>query len=98
MTIGNPEGQLLVVSLSERQGFLYIPGTDPKPVDVSEAHYFNLVRAGLNAVELQQMGRLLLEKDELLADKDAQIQTLSRQVALLEQQLKPGAPARTASV
>ena len=87
LTIGNPEGQLLVVSLSERQGFLYIPGTDPKPVDVSEAHYFNLVRAGLNAVELQQMGRLLLEKDELLADKDAQIQTLSRQVALLEQQL-----------
>lgn len=87
LTIGNPEGQLLVVSLSERRGFLCLPGAAPKPVDVSEAHYFNLLRAGLNAVELQQMGRLLLEKDELLADKDAQIQTLSRQVALLEQQL-----------
>jgi single-stranded-DNA-specific exonuclease RecJ len=87
LTIGNPEGQLLVVSLSERQGFLCVPGAAPKPVNVSESHYFNLVRAGLNAVELQQMERLLIEKDELLADKDAQIQTLSRQVALLEQQL-----------
>jgi single-stranded-DNA-specific exonuclease len=87
LTIGNPEGQLLVVRLSERQGFLCLPGAEPRPVDVSEAHYFNLIRAGLSAVELQQMTRLLLEKDELLADKDSQIQTLSRQVALLEQQL-----------
>jgi single-stranded-DNA-specific exonuclease len=87
LTIGNPEGQLLVVSLSEKQGFLCLPGAEPKPVNVSEAHYFNLIRAGLNAVELQQMAELVLEKDELLAEKDNQIQTLSRQVALLEQQL-----------
>lgn len=87
LTIGNPEGQQLIVSLAERQGFLCLPGGSPKPVDVSEVHYFNLIRAGLNAVELQQMTRLLLEKDELLADKDSQIQTLSRQVSLLEQQL-----------
>lgn len=87
LTIGNPEGQLLVVSLAERQGFLCLPGAQPRPVDVSEAHYFNLIRAGLSAVELQQMARLLLQKDELLVDKDSQIQTLSRQVALLEQQL-----------
>ncbi len=87
LTIGNPEGQRLTVSLAERQGFLRLPGGEPKPVDVSEVHYFNLIRAGLSAVELQQMTQLLLEKDELLADKDGQIQTLSRQVALLEQQL-----------
>jgi single-stranded-DNA-specific exonuclease RecJ len=92
LTIGNPEGQLLVVSLPERQGFLCLPGADPRPVDISQAYYFNLIRAGLNAVELQQMARLLMEKDELLADKDSQIQTLSRQVALLEQQLNQVSP------
>jgi single-stranded-DNA-specific exonuclease len=86
LIIGNPEGQL-VVSLADKQGLLHLPGADPRPVDVSEAHYFNLIRAGVNAVELQQMTRILLEKDELLAEKDGQIQTLSRQVALLEQQL-----------
>ena len=87
LTIGNPEGQQLVVRLAERQGFLCFPGNAPKPVDLSEVHYFNLIRAGLSAVELQHMTRLLVEKDELLADKDSQIQTLSRQVALLERQL-----------
>ncbi len=88
LTIGNPEGQLLVVSLAERQGFLYLPGQAPRPIDVAEAFYFNLIRAGLTAVELAQMTQLLLEKDQRLADQDGQIQTLSRQVARLEQQLK----------
>jgi single-stranded-DNA-specific exonuclease len=86
LTIGNPEGQL-VVSLADKQGVLHLPGAKPRPVDVSEAHYFNLIRAGVNAVEIQQMARILLEKDELLAEKDSQIQTLSHQVGLLEQQL-----------
>ncbi|HEY9879538.1 MAG TPA: single-stranded-DNA-specific exonuclease RecJ [Leptolyngbyaceae cyanobacterium] len=87
LTIRNPEGQALVVMLPERQGFLCIPGASTRPVDVSETYYFNLIRAGLNALDIKQKTRLLIEKDELLAEKNQHIETLTRQVALLEQKL-----------
>lgn len=87
LTIRNPEGQALVVMLSERQGFLCIPGDSPRPVDVSETYYFNLIKSGLNALDIKQKTRLLIEKDELLAEKDQHIDTLTCQVALLEQKL-----------
>lgn len=87
LTIDNPEGQRLVVRLSERQGFLCLPGDPPRPVDISDAYYFNLIRAGLGALEVHQKSQLLLEKDELLAEKDRHIQTLTRQIALLEAKL-----------
>ncbi|NJN03578.1 MAG: single-stranded-DNA-specific exonuclease RecJ [Leptolyngbyaceae cyanobacterium RM1_1_2] len=87
LTIHNPDGHLLSVQLPERQGFLSAPGQPPQPVDLSEAHYFNLLRAGLSALEVRQKTRLLLEKDELLTDKNSQIETLTRQVALLEEKI-----------
>ena len=87
LQIHNPEGQMLVVFLPERQGYLCIPGEPARPVDVSEAYYFNLVRAGLNALEIRQTNQLLMEKDELLAEKDQHITTLTQQVQLLQAQL-----------
>lgn len=87
LIIQNPEGQQLVVVLPERQGFLCVPGDPARPVDLSEPYYFNLLRAGLSALEVKQTTRLLLEKDELLTEKDDHIATLTRQVALLEQKL-----------
>ena len=87
LCIQNSEGQVLLVQLPQRQGFLSLPGQPPRPVDVSEAYYFNLIRAGLSALEIKQKTQLLMEKDELLSEKDSQIETLSQQVALLEQKL-----------
>jgi single-stranded-DNA-specific exonuclease len=86
--IANPEGQTLAVMLPERQGYLCLPDQDPHPVDVGDAHYFNLIRAGMAALELRQQAQLLLEKDELLAEKDRHIATLTQQVALLEDKLQ----------
>ncbi|MBD1875833.1 single-stranded-DNA-specific exonuclease RecJ [Nodosilinea sp. FACHB-131] len=78
LTISNPEGQRLVVNRGDQQGWLYLPGESAKPVDLSEPHYGNLVRAGAAAVELQQMTQRLAvaeaqlsEKDILLAERDA---------------------------
>ncbi|MBW4481772.1 MAG: single-stranded-DNA-specific exonuclease RecJ [Tildeniella torsiva UHER 1998/13D] len=78
LTISNPEGQRLVVNRGDQQGWLYLPGESAKPVDLSEPHYGNLVRAGATAVELQQMAQRLAvaeaqlsEKDVLLAERDA---------------------------
>ena len=87
LQIHNPEGQILVVLLPDRQGFLCIPGEAARPVDVSEAYYFNLIRAGLNALEIRQKNHLLIEKDELLVDKDQHIATLTQQVQLLQDKL-----------
>ncbi|HEY9735983.1 MAG TPA: single-stranded-DNA-specific exonuclease RecJ [Trichocoleus sp.] len=87
LTIRNLEGQQLSVLLPDRQGFLCVPGDPPRPVDISEPYYFNLIRAGLSALEVKQKTRLLIEKDELLAEKNNHIDTLTRQVALLEQKL-----------
>ncbi|NER82527.1 MAG: single-stranded-DNA-specific exonuclease RecJ [Leptolyngbya sp. SIO1D8] len=87
LQIHNPEGQILVVLLPERQGYLCIPGEPARPVDVSEAYYFNLIRAGLGALEIRQKNHLLIEKDELLSEKDQYIATLTQQVRLLEAKL-----------
>ena len=87
LEIQNPEGQVFVVLLPDRQGYLSIPGAATRPVDISEAHYFNLLRAGLDALEIRQQTHLLLEKDELLADKDQHIATLTQQVELLQAQV-----------
>ncbi|WP_346291129.1 single-stranded-DNA-specific exonuclease RecJ [Sphaerothrix gracilis] len=87
LTIHNPDGHLLIVQLPERQGFLAAPSQPPQPVDLSEPHYFNLVRAGLSALEVKQKTQLLLEKDELLTDKNSQIETLTSQISLLEEKI-----------
>lgn len=84
LQIHNPEKQILVVFLPEKQGYLCIPGETPRTVDIGDAHYFNLLRAGLDALEIQQKTHLLLEKDELLADKDQHIQTLMQQITFLQ--------------
>jgi len=87
LEIQNPEGQVFVVSLRDRQGYLCLPGESARPVDLSEPHYFNLLRAGLDALEIRQQTHLLIAKDELLADKDQHIATLTQQVDLLQAQV-----------
>ncbi|MEO0867251.1 MAG: single-stranded-DNA-specific exonuclease RecJ [Cyanobacteria bacterium J06642_11] len=94
LKIRNVEGQLLVVQLVQRRGTLYVPGESAEVVDLSDTHYFNLLRAGLNALELKQKisalmhkDELLAEKDELLAEKDSQITKLSQQIQILEDKI-----------
>lgn len=94
LKIRSETGQLLVVQLAQRRGVLYRPGETPEVVDLSDSHYFNLLRAGLNALELKQKtsalihkDELLDEKDELLDEKDSQIATLNQQIQILEDKI-----------
>ncbi|MGB7088392.1 MAG: single-stranded-DNA-specific exonuclease RecJ, partial [Phormidesmis sp.] len=87
LSIQNPENHLLVVQMSERQGFLYLPEQAPQVVDIADTKYFNLIRAGLSALEVKQKTQLLIKKDELLAEKDGQITTMKAQIALLEEKI-----------
>ena len=91
LQVRNDEGQLLVVQLAQRRGVLHVSGEPPEVVDLSDTYYFNLLRAGLNALELKKKTSLLIHKDELLAEKDellkekdSQITTLNQQIRILE--------------
>ncbi len=94
LQIHNPEGQVLVVLLPEKQGFLYLPGAPRRTVDLGEHHYFNLVRAGLDALEIRQQAHLLLAKEELLVDKDQHIATLTEQVEFLQAKISEFPPSQ----
>jgi len=94
LTVENGEGHLLVVQMSQRQGFLYKPDEQPQAIDITDLRYFNLMRAGLAALEVKQKNQLLIQqdeliaqKDELLAQKDEQMKTLKAQMALLEEKI-----------
>ncbi|PSN11137.1 single-stranded-DNA-specific exonuclease RecJ [filamentous cyanobacterium CCT1] len=99
LTISNPEGQRLVVKRGDPQGWLYPPGESAKPVDLSEPHYGNLVRAGAAAVELQKLTQrlieaevLLAEQEALLAQKDARLSALEAENAALLAAQTPASP------
>ncbi|MGG6241801.1 single-stranded-DNA-specific exonuclease RecJ [Nodosilinea sp. AN01ver1] len=99
LTISNPEGQRLVVKRGDPQGWLYPPGESAKPVDLSEPHYGNLVRAGAAAIELQKLTRqlaeaeaLLAEQTALLAQKDARLNALEAENAALLAAQTPAPP------
>lgn len=105
LTISNPEGQRLVVKRGDPQGWLYPPGESAKPVDLSEPHYGNLVRAGAIAVELQQMAQrlaeaeaLLAEQEALLTQKDARLSALAAENATLLAAQTPNLPVQPAAV
>ncbi|MGB3299048.1 MAG: single-stranded-DNA-specific exonuclease RecJ [Phormidesmis sp.] len=87
LSIENAEGHLLLVNMSNREGYLQLPGKTPQTVDIGEANYFNLIRAGLSALEITQKTQLLIKKDELLVEKDEQISTLKAQIQLLEKKI-----------
>ncbi|MEL6468723.1 MAG: single-stranded-DNA-specific exonuclease RecJ [Cyanobacteria bacterium J06623_4] len=87
LTIENAEGHLLVVQLSQRQGFLYLPSAQPQAIDIAELRYFNLIRAGLSALEVKQKTQVLIKQQELLSEKDAQISTMKAQIELLEDKI-----------
>lgn len=85
LRIKNPEGQILAVQPQQRQGLLGRRRDDAEAVDISHPHYFNLIRAAIDALELAGTRQLLQAQGHLLAEKDEQIATYSQQLALLGQ-------------
>ncbi len=87
LTIKNAEGHLLVVQMNQRQGFLYLPDVPVQAVDIAELRYFNLIRAGLSALEVKQKTQLIMRHTELLSEKDQQIAAMKAQIELLEEKI-----------
>jgi single-stranded-DNA-specific exonuclease len=87
LRIRNLDGQVLTVQPQQRRGLLGKRREDAREIDVSQPHYFNLIRAALNALDLTEKLLLLQAKDQLLATKDQQIDALNQQVQMLNHEL-----------
>lgn len=86
LRIRNSEAQVLAIQPQQRQGYLGKRHETAQLVDVSQPHYFNLIRAALWALEVAEKSRLLQAKEQLLAEKDRQIADLIQQLALHQEQ------------
>lgn len=70
LRISNLDGQLLIIQPERRRGFVSQLGETITEVDVSQPHYFNLIRSALMALELAEKDQLIAEKDLLINKKD----------------------------
>lgn len=95
LIISNSEGQNLEVNLTRGQAALCLPGQAPRPINLGEPHYINLIQAGQTALELHRLGQLLALKESQLASQAEQILALQTRIGDLEGQLRspsPGVP------
>jgi hypothetical protein len=62
LRIKNPEGKVLAIQAGQQRGLLGKRREDAQEVDVSQPHYFNLIRAALNALEIADKDQLLKKR------------------------------------
>lgn len=94
LRIRNIEGLVLAVKQGQKSGLLGKRREDAKQVDVSQPRYYNLIKAALNALELEKKERLIRDKNEIISEmekmsfqKDRQIENLNQQITLLNTKL-----------
>ncbi|NJR61452.1 MAG: hypothetical protein HC769_23030, partial [Cyanobacteria bacterium CRU_2_1] len=87
LRIRNLEGQVLSIQPQQRRGLFGKRREDAAEIDVVQPHYFNLIRAAVNALELAEKHQLLQEKERLIVEKDQHITMLSQQLESLNREL-----------
>jgi single-stranded-DNA-specific exonuclease RecJ len=87
LRIRNPEGQVLAIQPHQKRGLLGKRREDAEEIDLSQPHYFNLIRAALSALELIERDDLLKKKDQLIIEKDQHIANINQQLDVVQQQL-----------
>ena len=88
LKIKNHQGYVLAVKQGEKIGVLGKTRHDAKKVDVSQSHFYNLIKAALNALELQTRNDIILERDRIIADCEKKIQQQDREIRVLNEQLR----------
>lgn len=88
LKIKNPQGFVLAVKQGQKIGLLGKNRHNAKKVDVSQLHFYNLIKAAMNALELQTRNDLILERDRIIADGEEKIQQQDREIRVLNEQLR----------
>ncbi|MEG4575339.1 hypothetical protein QUA56_22020 [Microcoleus sp. N3A4] len=88
LKIKNYQGFVLAVKQGQKIGLLGKTRQNAKKVDVSQSHFYNLIKAAMNALELQTRNDLILERDGIIADGEEKIQQQDREIRLLNEQIR----------
>lgn len=97
LRIRNPEGCVLAVQPSQRQGLLGTSRDTATVVDVLQPHYFNLIRAAIAALELADKRERLIKTEQQLAECERQVLQLNEQVEALQPHVQAEAIAPLAA-
>lgn len=92
LRINNTEGQVLIIQPEQRRGFLEHQN-QIQEIDVSQSHYFNLVRSALMALELAEKTQTIQTQRQLLAVQQQEIEQLKQQIVQLQEQVEAGSAA-----
>lgn len=88
LKIKNYQGFVLAIKQGQKIGLLGKTRHNAKKIDVSQSHFYNLIKAAMNALELQTRNDLILERDRIIADGEEKIQQQDREIRVLNEQLR----------
>ena len=86
LRIKNDRGAILAIEQGASIGLLGKTRKDAREVDVSQAHYYNLIKAAVNAWRLSELDRKLQNLQTIVMQKDSQIVNLNRQIDILQKE------------
>jgi TolA-binding protein len=88
LKIKNHQGFVLAVKQGEKIGLLGKSRHDSKQVDVSKPHFYNVIKAAMSALELENRNEVILERNRTIADAEEVIQQQNREIRLLNEQMR----------
>ncbi|MEG4117398.1 hypothetical protein QUA43_07980 [Microcoleus sp. N9_B4] len=88
LKIKNHQGFVLAVKQGEKIGLLGKSRHNAKQVDVSKPHFYNVIKAAMNALELETKNEVILERNRTLADAEEMIQQQNREIRVLNEQIR----------
>ncbi len=88
LKIKNHQGFVLAVKQGEKIGLLGKSRHNAKQVDVSKPHFYNVVKAAMSALELENKNEIILERNRTIADGEEMIQQQNREIRVLNEQLR----------
>lgn len=88
LKIKNHQGFVLAIKQGQKIGLLGKTRQDAKKIDVSKPHFYNLIKAATNALELESKNELILDRNRTIADSEEMIQQQGREIRVLNEQIR----------
>jgi len=85
LRIRNESGEVLAVEQGKKFGLQGKERESSKEVDLSQAYFYNLVKAAISAIEIVEKNQLLLEKDKIIEGENHQISILKQELNIFNQ-------------
>ena len=88
LKIKNHQGFVLAVKQGEKIGLLGKSRHNAKQVDVSKSHFYNVIKAAMSALELENRNEVILERNRTIADAEELIQQQNREIRILNERIR----------